>query len=71
VMSEHIKEDIYSTTLLTIKTYSNIYYNTQITEGAVKLFEDLAIFLKIHTCKRCQNLMRKFKDCSRIDGQKW
>ncbi|CAG8507073.1 9959_t:CDS:2 [Cetraspora pellucida] len=40
-MSEHIEEDIYPTTLLTIKTYDDIYYNTQTTEDAIKFFEDL------------------------------
>ncbi|CAG8781023.1 7091_t:CDS:2, partial [Cetraspora pellucida] len=41
IMSEHIEENIYPTTLLTIKIYGDIYYSTQTTEGVVKFFEDL------------------------------
>ncbi|CAG8705952.1 16874_t:CDS:2, partial [Racocetra fulgida] len=72
-MSEHIKENISPMILikpLKIKTYGDIYYDTQTTEGAVKFFEDFGIFPKIRTCKRCQNLMRKSRDRSCNDEQK-
>ncbi|CAG8756821.1 28709_t:CDS:2, partial [Gigaspora margarita] len=54
-----------------VKTYGDIYFNIQNTECAIKFFEDLDILPKIRTCSKCQSSMRKTKDNSRGDKQKW
>ncbi|CAG8633427.1 1429_t:CDS:1, partial [Cetraspora pellucida] len=40
-----------------VKTYNDIYYNTQTTDDAVKFFENLGILPKTHICLRCESPM--------------
>ncbi|CAG8678316.1 19869_t:CDS:2, partial [Racocetra fulgida] len=64
-------QEIVSSSPMLVKTYGDIYFNTQDTEQAVKFFENLGILTLIRLCKKCQNPMRKTKDMSRKDNQKW
>ncbi|CAG8482656.1 5470_t:CDS:2 [Scutellospora calospora] len=57
-----------STPSVLVKTYGDIYFNTQNTESAVKFFEELGILPKIRSCSKCKSPMRKTKDNSRACG---
>ncbi|CAG8699409.1 15781_t:CDS:2 [Cetraspora pellucida] len=54
-----------------IKTYSNIYFNTQNVEHAVEFFKELKILFKIYICSKYQSPMRKTKNKSCGDKCKW
>ncbi|CAG8673383.1 11650_t:CDS:1, partial [Racocetra fulgida] len=65
-----MSENISSSSVL-VKTYGDIYLNTPDTERSVQFFEEIEILPRMRFCTRCQSPMRKTKDSSRIDKQKW
>ncbi|CAG8808078.1 19763_t:CDS:2 [Gigaspora margarita] len=67
---EENKETVSSSPML-VKTYGDIYFNTQDTEQAVRFFEELGIFPLLRYCKKCGSSMRKTNDKSRKDKKKW
>ncbi|CAG8466934.1 11627_t:CDS:2 [Gigaspora margarita] len=54
-----------------VKIYSDIYFNTQDIEHAVEFFEGLGILPQLLLYKKCDSPMRKSKDHSRKNNQKW
>lgn len=68
---ENIPSQISSELSVSVKTYGDIYFNTLDTDNAIKFFEKLSILPNARTCSKCLSPMRKSKDKSRGDKQKW